>query len=204
MAPDLTPLERAAERVGLKGLCARVVPPDARRGTWFRWDVGAGELQVSERVLDRCVPDDASALLINEVLFARRMENVKRWALRSGEIPAALVAVAVALSVGAGGALRAVGIGLAILMPLVVVMVWLGARARASIEADDETVRLLGDAEPLVRGLNCMNQDEVVIGRFRSAARPDLHKRAERLVAMHGLCAAPAAPAPPAGNRDRG
>jgi hypothetical protein len=190
VAPDLTPLEQAAAKVGLNGLRARVVPPDPRRGTWFRWDERAGELEVSERVLDRCVPNDASALLMNDVLLARRMSGVRRMAMGGVVLVAVLVAGAVALTAGTDGALRVLGIGLMVFLPLLLLIAWLGARVRAAFDADDETVRLLGDAEPLVRGLNCMNQDEVVIGRFRSAARPDLHKRAERLVGMHGLCSA--------------
>jgi len=203
VAPDLTPLERAAERVGLTGLSARVVPPDLRRGTWFRWNESAGELQVSERVLDRCVPADASALLINDVLLARRLEGVRRKALGGVVLVAVLVALSVAMTAGSDGVLGALGIGLMILLPMLFVIVWLGARVRASFDADDETVQLLGDAEPLVRGLNCMNQDEVVVGRWRAAARPDLHRRAERLVSMHRLCAAPAAPEPSGGETAR-
>jgi hypothetical protein len=184
VAADLTPLEQAAARVGLPGLKARVVPHDRRRGWWFRW--GRGELLVSDRVLDHCTPDDASALLINEVqLRAARLR------------PAVEAAIALASAVALA------------LMPRLIlgrnepwVMVMAGAlasgawvtlslgRARAAEKADDATVALLGDATPLVRGLNEMNFEEIHLAGRRLPARPDLHRRAERLVRLHRLCEA--------------
>jgi hypothetical protein len=193
VAPDLKPLERAAERVGLPGMRAFIVPADPRRGTWFRWDQGAGELAVSERVIERCPPDDAAALLINEVLLARRLGGLKRGVRLGVLATGAAVTGSVVMTAGGDTTSRAIGIAMLILLPMLCLIFWLSLRTKAAFETDDETVRLLGDAEPLVRGLNRMNQDELVVGRFRSAARPDLHRRAERLVAMHQLCSAPTA-----------
>jgi len=62
---------------------------------------------------------------------------------------------------------------------------------RARIQADDEAVRLLGDPVPLVRGFNLMNHEELRVGPWRSKARPDLHRRAERLARLHRLREAP-------------
>ena len=184
MGVDLTPLELAAARVGLPGLKARVVPHDRRRGWWFRW--GGGELLVSERVIDRCAPADGSALLVSEVLrrTGERRALLEFWiALAS----AAAMAVMPQLIVGhnepwilVGAA--AIGMGAMVNLPL--------SRARAAEKADDRTVALLGDATPLVRGLNEMDFEELHIAGKRLPARPDLHRRAERLVRLHRLCEA--------------
>jgi hypothetical protein len=189
MPLDLTPLEEAAARQGLPGLRARIVPPDRRRGTWFAW--GGGELRVSEHVVDRCPPGDAAALLVDSILLERRMAGVRRAACAWG---AGALAAAAALALAGPG-----GLG----QPLVWTVVCLGLasaallaftlRARAAVQADDETVALLGDATPLVRGLNAMDQDELRVAGRRLRARPDLHRRAERLVRLHALCAAPGA-----------
>ena len=182
---DLSALERAAASAGLPGLRARVVPPDARRGTWFRWR--GAELDVSESVLERCPPDDAAALLVMTVCERRRLDVLRRRLVIAAI--AAIVAVA-AVADAAGTVPAVVSVALA-----VVALVAHGAHARGAIfrAADDEAVALLGDAQPLVRGLNRMNQEELVVGSMRVPARPDLHGRAERLIRIHRLlCESPA------------
>lgn len=189
MAADLTGLERAAARVGLPDMAARVVPADGRHGWWFVWS--GHDLQVSEKVIDRCLPEDAEALLMCAVLERKAL---RRWRLGLG--------VAVVALIGGVFGLDALGVPQAALwsLPLVLVVVAAAAiqRQRIRLAADDRTVSLLGDAERLVRGMNCMNKDELVIGKRRMPARPDLHPRAERLIAKHGLCSA----VPPAGATD--
>jgi hypothetical protein len=203
MALDLTPLERAAERAGLPGLRARMVPHDRRRDLWFEWR--GGELLVSERVLDRCPPAEASALLVDAIVLARRRGRARR----STAIGVAVVVLAVfALQVGQAWVSKA-GVR-SWLMPataglfagLVFLMFWGPTRSAASrLAADDEAVALLGDAVPLVRGFNLMGQEEVRMGGVRIRARPDLHARAERLVRLHRLREAPpAVPGVPAGD----
>ncbi|MHC5211640.1 MAG: hypothetical protein ACYTG2_13050 [Planctomycetota bacterium] len=187
MPLDLKPLEDAAARQGLPSLRARVVPPDRRRGTWFSWS--GGELRVSEHVVDRCPPEDAVALLVSTIVLERHLAGV-RLATRAWGAGSLAVAASLAL-------LRPGGLG----QPLVWVILGLGLlsaavlavslRARAALRADDETAAQLGDPTPLVRALNAMNQDEVRIGGKRLSARPDLHRRAERLARIHALCAAP-------------
>jgi hypothetical protein len=194
MPLDLTPLEEAALRHGLPGLTARVVPPDRRRGTWFAW--GRGELRVSEHVVDRCPPADAVALLVNAIVLARHAAAARR-ATRAWAAGSLAVAAALAL-------LRPGGLGQplvwAVLALGLVSAVVLGAilRARATLAADDEAVGLLGDPTPLVRGLNTMDQDELRVAGRRWSARPDLHRRAERLARLHALCSAAPGPERPA------
>jgi len=193
---DLSPLEHAAELVGLRGLKARVVPHDRRRGWWFRWE--DGELLVSERVLDRCAPADASALFVDEVMRQRRLRS-RRLLLLWIAAPAA--ALAIVLSLMRSG--RHLDSNLqpdpwylspATLLLLAAVfgccIVWAAGNAAAAEWADDETVKLLGDATPLVRGLNEMDFEEIHLAGKVLPARPDLHRRAERLVRKHGLCEA--------------
>jgi len=178
VAADLSPLEQAAARVGLPGLKARVVPHDRRRGWWFRW--GRGELLVSDRVIDRCPPEDACALLMGEVLRSRRAQSLTR----------ALVTVLVLILIPLPFGERNTASGWLFLV--VALIAWAIAasylRSRTVLKADDATVALLGDATPLVRGLNEMNFEEIHLAGKVLPARPDLHRRAERLVAKHGLC----------------
>ncbi|HEX5009451.1 MAG TPA: hypothetical protein VFY71_03545 [Planctomycetota bacterium] len=175
MTLDLKPLEQAAARVGLPGLKARVVPHDRRRGWWFRWR--DGELLVDERVLDHCAPADASALLMGEVLQKR---SRRRAALQSLPV--------FALGLALCAAPFAFLIGMSILLLGCVLLGLL--RGLAVHRADDETVNLIGDATPLVRGLNEMDFEEIHLAGRILPARPDLHRRAERLVRLHGLCEA--------------
>ena len=185
MSTDLSPLERAAERVGLPGLKARVVPHDRRRGWWFRW--GGGELLVSECVLDRCAPADASALLIDEVLRGR---GLKRAEL--GFAIGITAAIATALMPWfISGRSEPWVLLIAFSMFASASALLATQRAKAAEKADDETVRLLGDATPLVRGLNEMDFEELHVAGKVLPARPDLHRRAERLVKLHRLCDAP-------------
>lgn len=185
-APDLSGLERAAGMVGLRGIRARVVPPDPRRGWWFRWS--RSELRVSERIIERCPPGDAPALLVNTVL-EERILRVWRWAwliLVGWLVVTALTGPEASLIVlSETGRIEA---GVITLLYVVFMVVW---RQRLRLQADDQTVSLLGDAESLVRGLNAMGKEELHFGSQRMPARPDLHKRAERLVAKHRLCSAP-------------
>ena len=217
MSADLRPLELAAARVGLPGLIARVVPHDRRRGWWFRW--GDGELLVSERVIDRCAPADACALLIDEVL---RQRGIRRERRRIALINWACVALlflagmhdmwVMTLSARDSDRPDRVVHGDSIqddswvtsdwlLPPLVagvvvvslgglLVMAWLAHSPGQSHAADDATVALLGDATPLVRGLNEMDFEEIHLAGKVLSARPDLHSRAERLVRLHRLCKA--------------
>lgn len=182
MTADLTPLEQAAARVGLPGLKARVVPHDKRRGWWFRW--GGGELLVSDRVLDRCAPADASALLIDEVLRGRGLKRAE-LGFAIGVSAAVATGVMPWIILGRGEpwvVLIAVG------MFASAFALHAAQRAQAAEKADDETVRLIGDATPLVRGLNEMDFEELHLAGKVLPARPDLHRRAERLVAKHRLC----------------
>ncbi|MGQ0553933.1 MAG: hypothetical protein ACT4PU_12035 [Planctomycetota bacterium] len=187
-ALDLSPLERAAERAGLSGRVARVVSADRRRGTWFTWS--ERELCISESVVERCRPEDAGALLTDEILRRRRLRGLRGPALMGVILVLGLVAALTRLLELSAwvSVLLALG-GLA-----VTAAVWSAARVRASLAADDDTVALLGDPTALVRGLNLMNEEEVRLAGRRWAARPDLHWRAERLVRLHRLCAAPTSP----------
>jgi hypothetical protein len=203
VAADLTPLEQAAARVGLPGLKARVVPHDRRRGWWFRW--GRGELLVSDRVIDRCPPEDACALLVDEV-FARRKHRARWLRLAAAAALAALVVWIVSRAevaslqsyeafAEAGGPrpedvpwYREARVQVGVLFMAGIVAWWLASRTVAAQRADDETVALLGDATPLVRGLNEMNFEEIHLAGKVLPARPDLHRRAERLVAKYRLC----------------
>ncbi len=193
MAIDLTTLERAAARAGRVGLTARLVPHDRRRGDWFR--VQGRELLVSEQLVERCPPEDAAALCMNEMFRLKRLARVRTslliLAVWSVSFPTLWHGL---LNVDAGRPFIDLsgwrwaffpGVALGFLA------VWVYNRAKASLAADDETVERLGDATPLVRGLNFMDQDELRIAGRRLSARPDLHKRAERLVAKHRLCAPP-------------
>jgi hypothetical protein len=177
VAADLSPLEQAAARVGLPGLKARVVPHDRRRGWWFRW--GRGELMVSDRVIDRCAPADAGALLISTVLVSRMRRQFLLMAL-----PLTGIQLAVAASMRK---FVAPWVWMSVWLTLLLA-VWLVRTSLDRNRADDQTVRLLGDATPLVRGLNEMNFEELHLAGKVLPARPDLHRRAERLVAKHGLC----------------
>lgn len=178
MALDLSGLERAAARAGLGTLVAREVPPDRRRGRFFRWT--SSELQVSSHVLERLRPDDAAALLEHSVLESRELaRHVRLSALMAAVLALALVATwMLAPSVAPW------------LLP-VAVLGWLVAlavgRAGAVQRADDLAVLALGDPEPLVRALNTIHQDALLLGGRRVAARPDVHTRAERLVRLHQL-----------------
>jgi hypothetical protein len=177
---DLSPLEQAAARVGLPGLKARVVPHDRRRGWWFRWE--RGELLVSDRILDRCPPADACALLIDEVLRRRNARG-----LLTSSIIVATTGIVLSLlfrPFGPGWIIALVGFTLIPIARLVF------RRARDAERADDATVALLGDATPLVRGLNEMNFEEIHLAGKVLPARPDLHRRAERLVRKYRLCEA--------------
>jgi len=193
MAADLSPLERAAARVGLGGWRAREVPADRRRGGWFTFR--DREILVSERVLERCPPSDACALLMSTILLRRRWRAPRRVLLGSVVIDAILLVAAAAL-LARGARWAAAACFVAALTGLLGVAVGASiSRARAALLADDETVALLGDPTPLVRGLNLMNQDEIHLGGRRWSARPDLHRRAERLARLHKLCSGPT-PAP--------
>jgi len=197
MSADLTPLEQAAELVGLRGLKARVVPHDRRRGWWFRWN--STELLVSERVLDRCPPADASALFVDEVMRQRRLRSRRRILLWIASPTAVAVIVLSLMRAGRHLDSGAPVPELWYLSPAALLLLagvfaccitWSAGSAAAAEWADDETVKLLGDATPLVRGLNEMDFEELHIAGKVLSARPDLHRRAERLVRLHGLCEA--------------
>ncbi len=182
---DLSALEAAAAKVGLAGLRARVVPRDPRRGSWFHWE--GATLDVSEAVVDRCPPDDASALLVMTVLERRRLRALRARVV--GAVVGALVIGALLAEFVGSGA----GLGVGALALVVVGVYAVYRRAEIWRQADDEAVVLLGDAQSLVRGLNRMNQEELVIGSVRTPARPDLHGRAERLIRIHRLLCEPPA-----------
>lgn len=193
MAVDLSPLERAAARAGRVGLTARLVPHDRRRGDWFR--VQGRELLVSEQLVERCPPEDAAALCMNEMLRRRRVDKLRALVVAG---PLGLLALFTFRSSGEGLRFEPPFFGWDWRLALFVLAYafglfawWASGRAQAALAADDETVERLGDATPLVRGLNFMDQDELRIAGRRLSARPDLHKRAERLVAKHRLCAPP-------------
>ncbi len=188
MVIDLEPLERAAARAGVEGVRARVVRHDRRTGRWF--EVRGDELLVSERVLDRCLPQDACALLVGELLLRRRVRVLDSGF--AGTAVLALPALGLGLALGSAPLAAAGGVLL-----LGVAVLWPMRRTRAAQAADDEAVALLGDATPLVRGLNEMDFEELHVAGRRLPARPDLHRRAERLVRRHRLCSAESA-APPA------
>ena len=175
---DLAPLEKAAHLAGLVGMRARVIPTEVRLDRWFLWE--GTDLQVSESVVEHCPPGDAAALLVQAVIESKhrhRLSTKGQWLL-------------ICLLVGAGGAQwAAVGLGWPILaVGLMALLVWwLGRRTGVAFRADDETVELMKNAEPLVRGMNRMNHQEMHLGRHQIPVRPDLHRRAERLVRLHGL-----------------
>jgi hypothetical protein len=178
MTTDLTGLEQTAARMGLDGLRARLVPADRRRGSWFRW--GAGELLVSERVVERLLPAEGQALLIHAVIEQRqRRRATGRWLLIVALLTLAGVVTVVSLP---GTLLPALVTG-----AVLALVSWATLSGQAGVAADDEAVRELGDPELLVRALNTIQKDELHIGRWKGNARPDLHRRAERLVALHQL-----------------
>lgn len=183
--PDLTPLERAAERAGLGRRRARLVEPDPRSGRWFDWT--DDELLVSERVVERCGPREGEALLLNAVVRSRRRGPAVPLATVGG---VAAVLAGLHLWLGARHAVGALACGLLGAAALAGAAV---LRARSVLRADDETVARLGDPVPLVRALNAMDTEEIVVGRRHLKARPDLHRRAERLARRHALCS-PAGP----------
>lgn len=183
MTPDLTPLEQAAARAGHPGLRARLVPHDRRTGRWF--EVRGEQLLVSERVPDRCPPQEAAALLVGELLRGRRLRM-----LDTGFGGTAVIAAPAVLVGALAGHLPLLAAGLVLLAGVGVL--WPARRARAAQAADDEAVALLGDATPLVRALNAMDFEELHVAGRRLPARPDLHRRAERLVRLHRMCSAEA------------
>ncbi len=176
---DLGPLERAAADAGRPGVTARIVPPDRRRGRWLRWS--GDELHVCEHVIDRCTPEDARALVVQAVLEEQLSATPRALALGLAGALAALLIVALA----SGDGLVAIALGAAL---LVLVAAWAAWRMALRLRADDHTVALLGDPVPLVRALNGMNKDEIHLAGKRLPARPDLHRRAERLAQLHALC----------------
>ena len=183
--PDLRPLEATLAGLGLPGRTARVVTHDGRRGWWFRWD--ERELRVSAKVLERCPPDDAQALLVNAVFERRRLSGLKRRALVSG-----LLLVVAVVATGRWVAPPWSALPAALLGALWAAWVMV-ERSRARLMADDATVDALGGAEGaerLVRALNKMDIEELHLGGYHGSARPDIHKRAERLVTRHQLCSA--------------
>ena len=173
MELDLSPLEETASRLGLE-LTARVVPPNPRRDRWFQRV--AGDLRVSERVVERLTPPEGAALLANDVFIERRLKRV-----RVSVACLALMFLLTAATLGAAGWPLLVSLGLA------QVITYFVGWSRALLQADDETVAWLEEAEVFVRALNTMNQDRLDIAGKRVPARPDLHKRAERLVDKHQL-----------------
>lgn len=178
MAPDLSGLERAALEAGLGALRARVVPADRRRGGWFRWT--ATELFVSERVLERLRPAEGAALLIHAVAEACRLAAWRRRV-------APALGAGVALLTAGGAHLGASPAWLVPALFFLAVVLGLAGRSRALQQADDDAVLRLGDPELLVRALNTIHQDELRVGSLSLPARPDIHQRAERLVALHEL-----------------
>lgn len=157
---------------------ARLVPTDRRRGRWFQWR--AGELLVSERVVERLRPDEGQALLVHAVIEQQhRRRSTGRWLLILALLS---LGVALSVSVSPGVLMPAIGAG-----AVLAFVAWVTLVSKAGLAADDEAVRELGDPELLVRALNTMQKDELHIGRWKTNARPDLHRRAERLVSIHQL-----------------
>ncbi len=181
MTVDLTPLEQAAARCGLAGVQARLVPHDRRRGRWFRWN--GRVLLVSERLLERCTPVDAVALLVNDIAARRRLRRTSLTTL----LLLVLVGVLALLVSLAEADVPAVWLALPIGG---VALHGLLSRMLAIDRADDDTVALLGEATALVRGLNAMSHERMDIFWSRLPSRPDLHRRAERLARLHRLCEA--------------
>ncbi|MFT7462526.1 MAG: hypothetical protein ACI9EF_000866 [Pseudohongiellaceae bacterium] len=178
MTTDLSGLEATAAQQGLGSLRARVVPSDRRRGCWFRWT--ASELLVSERVLERLRPEEGQALLVHAVIEQRHLRRSwDRWFV-------VLVAVAVAVwfVIPLLPYFWMLAPSVAFLVSLVALAV---LRAAANEAADDEAVLTVSDAELLVRSLNTIQKDELRLGKLQGNARPDLHRRAERLVTLHQL-----------------
>ena len=178
MTTDLSGLERAAAQLGHTGLRARLVPSDRRRGRWFR--IAGGELLVSERVIERLRPEEGEALLLHAVIEQRhRRRGRERWLSVLG-----LTALAVWLVYSFWPWMTALALILGVVVGLVALPLF---RGQGSIAADDEAVQTLGDAELLVRAINTIQKDEIQLGSWRGNARPDLHRRAERLVTLHQL-----------------
>jgi hypothetical protein len=175
---DLGALEQAAERAGLPGLEARMVPPDPRRSRWFTRK--GSTLLVNERVLERLSPPEGQALLTNTVLSWKHMEHHRRKVVT---ISSAMIFMVFAAARGSSGLLPVAAVVFALLLLALIFVGW----SRALFAADDESVELLGEAEVLVRAFNVMSQDRLDIGKKRVEARPDLHRRAERLVTKHQL-----------------
>jgi uncharacterized membrane protein YgcG len=175
---DLTPLEDAAARAGLPGLKARLVPPDRRRGAWFtrRGDV----LQVNERVVERLTPPEGQALLVGTLLQWKHLARHRRRVV-------GLITAYAALLIATGRVAPDVLLATALVLCAPVIVLLFVGWSRAMFAADDESVELLGDPEVLVRAMNVVNQDRLDIGGKRVEARPDLHRRAERLVDKHQL-----------------
>lgn len=177
-ALDLAPLEEAAAKAGLPGLKARLVPPDPRRGRWF---VHRGDsLLVNERVVERLAPPEGQALVVNSVLQWKHVASHRRKMLSLAAAALFLTAVASTISPG-------MTVLIALLTGVPLALRCFVGWTRAVMAADDESVELLGDPEVLVRALNTMNQDRLDLGGKRVDARPDLHRRAERLVDKHQL-----------------
>ncbi len=179
---DLTPLEQAAAKAGLPGLEARLVPPNPRRGRLFQ-RIGHA-LLVNERVLERLPPAEGQALLTNSILQWKQLSRLRTGLLIYAACALGLGWAWAALTDGSYGWVEWVG---ASVLAAGWVAYALVGWSQAMIAADDATVTLLGDPEVLVRALNVMNQDCLDLGSSRVEARPDLHRRAERLVDLHQL-----------------
>jgi hypothetical protein len=205
VAADLAPLEQAAAGVGLPFLKARVVHHDPRRGWWFWW--GDGELLVSDRVIQRCSPADAGALLIDDVL--RRREVRRRTGALQGIAAFTVAGMLVAfvhdslfwhisfpsdaqLAAGVGDGpvpwVAVVPLLMLIVLLTVAIATLVSMSARTAEHADDETVNILGGAALLIRGLDAMALDESRGGGSVLNWHSRLHQRAERLRAKHRLC----------------
>lgn len=182
---DLAPLEKAAERAGLGRLDAEIVPPDRRRDRWFEWS--RTSLRVSERVLERLAPRDACVLLLNTVLLERRRRKLASILVLLWFVAVPLFMAATLLSEDVLNPFSvAAALGLVALL-LAGPICW----AASAHAADDDTVSWLGDADTLCHALNSMNQDKLQLAGRTLPARPDLHRRAERLVEKHQLRLAP-------------
>ena len=179
---DLRPLEEAAGRAGLPGLKAQLVPPDHRRGRWFTRR--GSSLLVNERVVERLGPPEGQALLVNTVLQWKHLARHRRKVALQILISALIL---LATHLLAPDLLGLVGWIMGVSLLYVGFVGW----SRSMFAADDESVELLGEVEILVRALNTIHQDTLTLGRKRVEARPDVHRRAERLVSKHQLRLAP-------------
>jgi hypothetical protein len=179
---DLCPLEEAAGRAGLPGLKAQLVPPDRRRGRWFTRRGSA--LLVNERVVERLGPPEGQALLVNTVLQWKHLAVHRRKVVRQIVISALMLVAAYLLAPGFLGVVGGI-------MGAALIYVGFVGWSRAMLAADDESVELLGEPEILVRALNTIHKDTLALGNKRIETRPDVHRRAERLVNMHQLRVAP-------------